>query len=106
MDFMEVIAMNKEKPQGLCITCIYVPMCKSAKNSDSPIIYCEEFEYRFPPTPEKVEIAGKTSQKAWDQFTEERKDNFFKGLCINCENSKTCTLPKPEGGVWHCEEYR
>jgi len=29
----------------------------------------------------------------------------FKGLCINCDNRFTCVLPRPAGGVWHCEEY-
>ena len=29
----------------------------------------------------------------------------FKGLCVNCANRHTCLFPKPEGGVWHCEEY-
>ena len=29
-----------------------------------------------------------------------------KGLCENCENRETCLLPKAEGGIWHCEEYR
>jgi hypothetical protein len=28
-----------------------------------------------------------------------------KGLCMNCANRDTCLYPKPEGGVWHCEEY-
>jgi hypothetical protein len=28
------------------------------------------------------------------------------GLCSTCENSETCTFQKPEGGVWHCEEYK
>jgi hypothetical protein len=27
------------------------------------------------------------------------------GLCMNCENRRVCTHPKPEGGVWHCENY-
>jgi len=30
----------------------------------------------------------------------------FKGLCMNCDNRFECLLPRPEGGVWHCEEYR
>ena len=30
----------------------------------------------------------------------------FKGLCMNCDNRFDCLLPRPEGGVWHCEEYR
>ena len=32
--------------------------------------------------------------------------NPYRGLCSLCENRTTCTYPKPEGGVWHCEEYR
>jgi hypothetical protein len=28
------------------------------------------------------------------------------GLCGLCEDRSTCTYPRPEGGVWHCEEYR
>jgi len=30
----------------------------------------------------------------------------YMGLCKSCANRETCTFPKPEGGVWHCEEYR
>jgi hypothetical protein len=29
----------------------------------------------------------------------------YKGLCKNCKKRKTCTLPKPDGGLWRCEEY-
>ncbi|MEI9476493.1 MAG: hypothetical protein WCO26_07950 [Deltaproteobacteria bacterium] len=29
-----------------------------------------------------------------------------RGLCTICEDHGVCTYPKPEGGVWHCEEYR
>jgi hypothetical protein len=32
--------------------------------------------------------------------------DLVKGLCINCENRHTCEFIKPNGGVWHCEEYR
>lgn len=32
--------------------------------------------------------------------------DLVKGLCINCENRNTCKYIKPNGGVWHCEEYR
>jgi len=32
--------------------------------------------------------------------------DLVKGLCINCENRSTCKYIKPNGGVWHCEEYR
>jgi hypothetical protein len=28
------------------------------------------------------------------------------GLCVTCEAAETCALPRPEGGIWHCEFYR
>jgi hypothetical protein len=30
---------------------------------------------------------------------------LFRGLCINCDVRHTCMFPRPEEGVWHCEEY-
>ena len=98
--------MNNGKLKGLCTTCIHASICGLGKNSDSPVIYCEEFEYRFPPMSMKAEITANTPKKARDKLTEERTDHSYKGLCINCENRETCTFPKSEGGVWHCEEYR
>lgn len=32
--------------------------------------------------------------------------DLVKGLCINCENRHTCKYISPDGGIWHCEEYR
>ena len=41
---------------------------------------------------------------------EERTKNIDqrgeRGLCCTCEDCRVCKYPKPEGGVWHCEEYR
>ncbi|HQI02878.1 MAG TPA: hypothetical protein PLA18_16505 [Deltaproteobacteria bacterium] len=28
------------------------------------------------------------------------------GLCSNCVNREVCRFPRPESGVWHCEEYK
>jgi len=27
------------------------------------------------------------------------------GLCRTCDHAATCTLPRAESGVWHCEEF-
>lgn len=35
----------------------------------------------------------------------EKDPGQYKGLCKNCKKEKTCKLPKPEGGVWRCEDY-
>ncbi|MFC1733170.1 NAD(P)H-dependent oxidoreductase subunit E [candidate division KSB1 bacterium] len=32
--------------------------------------------------------------------------DLVNSICINCENRLTCKFIKPEGGVWHCEEYK
>jgi len=29
----------------------------------------------------------------------------LKGLCANCSIRKTCTIPKPDEGIWHCDKY-
>ena len=27
------------------------------------------------------------------------------GLCLFCSKRKMCQLPRPEGGIWHCEDF-
>lgn len=29
----------------------------------------------------------------------------YTGLCAHCAKRDVCVLPRPNGGVWHCEEY-
>jgi len=29
----------------------------------------------------------------------------YPGICFTCARRDTCTFPKPEGGVWQCEEF-
>lgn len=100
------IAVEKEAVQqktveynDLCVTCNNAPECTSRKNIVRPVYFCENFDDYVPqkhtgvetkPTPEKVV---------------EEKIHEFKGLCVNCNHRDTCAFPKPEGGVWHCEEY-
>ena len=33
------------------------------------------------------------------------KEGDVKGLCVNCAHRNYCMFPRPESGVWHCEEY-
>lgn len=79
----------------LCTTCLYAEDCKAAKNRKSAIYYCEEFE-----TPSLTGI----------QFGPGRTPTVDRppiepGICVNCENHATCTIEKPESGIWHCDEY-
>lgn len=87
------------KAQGLCATCIHAGDCIFLQSAEEPILYCEEFDSGLTPV-----SAHKPAEKA--EAVQPKEDHGLKGLCVNCDNRHTCTFPKPESGVWHCEEYR
>ncbi len=37
---------------------------------------------------------------------EPEQPRIYRGLCMNCDLRETCALPRPESGVWFCEEYQ
>jgi hypothetical protein len=86
---------------SLCANCKNAPTCTFPKDPNKPSFYCEEFEIEEPP-PKKITSAPSGEAR----LTKEKNTFGFKGLCSDCENYKTCKFPKPEGGVWHCEEYQ
>ncbi len=83
---------------GLCETCMYQQDCSLRSVLEPSVMFCEEFSpeetkrrpalaavgFPSPAAPEPVELIG---------------------LCKNCANRAHCTLRKPVGGVWHCEEF-
>jgi hypothetical protein len=86
--------------RDLCSTCNHAKVCGGRSTPERPIFFCEEFEAFVPLPAAELAIAVPT-QPAKRQSAGERA-----GLCMNCDNAETCSSPKPEGGVWHCEEYR
>ena len=88
------------KYRGLCSTCKNASSCTFSRDPDIPVFYCEEFEIEKP-------AGGRERLKETESYIKESKDSTkFIGLCSDCENRQTCVFPEPEGGVWHCEEYR
>ncbi len=85
--------------KGLCVTCNKVKTCTFPKKR--PVLTCEEFE-GYPKIPV---ISFCQTAKPKIQIRPHLMDEY-KGLCRDCDNRENCTFPKPEGGVWHCEEYR
>jgi len=83
---------------GLCSTCRHSEACCYLHESEEAILFCEEFEIEKAPA----------SSFIYDTDNVEKlpKIAHLKGLCSNCANAITCTFPKTESGVWHCEEYR
>ena len=97
---------------GICITCNNRTECLSYQNSlraDRPIWNCEEFDDFVPGMKSgSVNIKKKNPFNKPDHNPGYNNDIIpgrTMGLCINCENRKTCMLPSPTGGIWHCEEY-
>ena len=57
----------------------------------------------------KNKSAGKTGgRQGLSKSSTDRgeKEVQYKGLCSTCEIRETCSFPKPEWGVWQCDEYR
>jgi len=95
---------NNMEYLSLCSSCKNAGDCIFQKDLQKPTLYCEEFEIDTGPS---VKTAGKEMPSQTTSVDAEQKDSGkFIGLCSNCDNRRTCAFPKPEGGVWHCEEYR
>lgn len=88
---------SKKKYGGICTSCEEDDACTYPRNEKKPVIHCEEFKNPEPKPTRKCPQPPCSSKEP---------DNNFKGLCKNCENREDCKLPKPEGGIWHCQEYR
>ena len=90
--------------RGLCSTCNNSTSCfYHLRNGTRIVWFCELFDDYEPPF--KVENFSSRNKSSLDSKTEEANKVKFAGLCMNCENRDICTYPKPEGGIWHCEEY-
>lgn len=85
---------------GLCATCSRAAECNLRAKLEPPVLYCEEFddtlEAASAPEPQLETLPATAALSV----------SPLKGLCANCVHRDTCTLPKAEMGVWHCEEYQ
>ena len=83
---------------GICAACKYGDECVFMADSEGLILQYEQFEPWFP-APEARQAPARARKLPG------KERNGYAGLCVNCENRETCTYPKPEGGVWRCEDY-
>jgi hypothetical protein len=93
--------------RDLCMTCNYAETCFQRKTHGKPVWYCEQFDDYIPQEPKATYTIDTTNtSSAASRKVDKHKLNGLKGLCCNCENLETCTYPKPEEGIWNCEDYR
>ncbi len=97
----------KQKASGLCSCCRCFETCTYPKDPPRPTLQCEEFD-GIVPSPLKTALHAEAVPAVVGRKSEPcvADHGSDPGLCSLCENRPTCTYPKPEGGVWHCEEYR
>ncbi len=91
--------------RGLCMTCFKAPTCTFPRDPERPVLQCDEFE-GYPESSKGAVTLDHVSESP-SKVVKEAGDEQgkYKGLCKICEKRETCTFPKPETGVWHCEEY-
>jgi hypothetical protein len=82
---------------GLCSTCNYADSCAYCADSRLPVLYCEEFDCS--------DTADSQNPMEATMGNGEDRPDIPLGLCSNCVHLEVCTYPKPEGGIWFCEEY-
>jgi len=91
-----------EQPEyrGLCATCKHTSTCTFPRSKDRPVHFCEEFDGEE----DKPALTVVHHEEVLDQEALADREKY-PGICSTCEKRDTCTFPKPEGGVWHCEEF-
>ena len=102
-DHSERIArIDRAREMGLCATCRHVDGCSLIRSEKGPVVQCEEFEIEG-----KIDVGVHKEPVSSKPPAEKEHDDggALLGLCSNCDLRSTCTFPKPEAGVWHCEEY-
>lgn len=91
---------NKEWYPGLCTTCVDEPVCTFTRPVGRSVMFCEEFDGAVEVKPRlTLESMPPTERLAVVDHGRVR------GLCMTCERREACAFPKPEGGVFHCEEF-
>lgn len=90
---------NREWYPGLCTTCANESTCTFPRSADHPVLSCDEFVGAVEVKPRAVQNPRASERSAV------ANREWFPGLCMTCAKRETCTYPKPEGGVFRCDEF-
>jgi hypothetical protein len=92
---------------GLCSNCARAPQCVYPRPPGRPVVECDEYECA-PRGTGRLLASGRGAAPLPTAPVAEASETSGNcaGLCTNCANLAHCTFPRPEGGIWHCEEYR
>jgi hypothetical protein len=73
----------------------------------NPVSKYKEWKLLYRPYPftNKSNNILKGTDSSISPVAEGKNSWKHKDLCRSCKKRETCILPKPEGGVWRCQEY-
>jgi hypothetical protein len=97
--------LEEKTDRSLCCTCIHAPTCSYRQRSEGPVFFCEEFEVETGEPAVSATVDDRQSAQTAAVQRAQKPAAEYLGLCSNCAHRDSCRLPKPESGVWHCEEY-
>jgi len=98
---------QKTAHRGICATCRRAPTCAFLSKDGRVVLNCEEFTPVDPPLcPSVRSVRAASTPRPPASPADRRGREKVLGLCASCERYDTCGFPKPEGGVWRCEEYQ
>lgn len=93
--------------RGLCTTCDHAATCRFVRDQRRPVFYCEEFRVQSAPEVAAPDAVGRVPATGSEYEARPAPGaRTWSGLCVNCAVRDSCSFPQPDGGVWHCEEYR
>jgi len=101
----EVLEVNT----GICSTCNYLVDCPQRLRTENPIWFCENYDDsdgRASANNPGINITIPDEGTHRGNSSPTSSTPVILGLCVNCTQRDDCRLPHPEGGVWHCEEFR
>ena len=98
--------MSELRNRSLCCTCLHEEACLSVREMTTPVIHCELFEVEQPGDVRPRTMRAHTREVIETDSDVKEEPAGLMGLCINCDCRFDCRLPRPEAGVWHCEEYK
>lgn len=96
--------IEENKNLGICASCKNLNFCTYPRNQARPIMQCEEFVGFEPKKKQGKKVVSLRFYQAKAR-KKEKELSKYRGLCRYCMNHEQCTLPRPEGGVWICDEY-
>jgi len=102
----ENISFNRQY-HGLCSCCEFSLTCSYDRDPKNPVLQCEEFGGIIRSSVKARDLKNNPISKIRKPtLTPKISFQQHQGLCLTCEVRTSCTYPKPEGGVWHCEEFK